>query len=133
MRSFTNCPLRRFETSFGDSTRSSVELAFVGGRRTRALVPELEFERRWHIIDEDHLRREVAREEALRKERPDLWREREDQRRARNRERIELNRRLRAEGCRPVELAPSLKQRLKKLQQIEARRRAATAPGKLAS
>lgn len=35
---------------------------------------------RWNILQEDRLRREIAREEALRRERPDEWRRRERER-----------------------------------------------------
>jgi len=38
-----------------------------------------------------------------------------------------INRRLRAEGLQPVELEPSLAQRVKKLQQLEARNTAESA------
>ena len=79
------------------------------------------------IIEEHYLRQAIAREEALRRDRPDLWRHAEAGRIARNRGQAELNRRLRAAGCRPVSTELSLKQKMKKLQQLEARNRAETA------
>ncbi len=79
---------------------------------------------RWHIIEEDHLRREIAEQEALRRDRPDVWRGRERIRRARRRESAALARRLRAAGLPPPALEPSLTQKVKKLQQLEARNRA---------
>ena len=82
------------------------------------------------IIEEHYLRQPIAREEALRRDRPDLWRHAEAGRMARNREQAELNRRLRSVGCRPVATELSLKQKLKKLQQLEARNRAETASAK---
>jgi hypothetical protein len=86
-----------------------------------------EIERRSEILKEHFLRQDVARFDALRRENPTLWREVETGRRARNRDTAALNRRLRAEGLSPVELEPSLAQRVKKLKQIEARERARTA------
>jgi hypothetical protein len=83
--------------------------------------------RRIQIIEEEHLRRDIARHSALREKHPDLWGELEKVRKSRNRETAALNRRLRAEGLRPVRLEPSLEQRVKKLQQLEARESARTA------
>jgi hypothetical protein len=86
-----------------------------------------DFGRRWEILEEHSLRRQVARDEALRNENPALWRQLEISRRARNRETAALNRRLRADGLRPVELELSLAQRVKKLRQLEARNKAESA------
>jgi hypothetical protein len=86
-----------------------------------------DFERRREILEEHFLRRDVARDEALRAENPVLWRQLETGRRARNREKATLNRRLRAEGLTPVDLEPSLAQRVKKLRQLEARNKAESA------
>jgi hypothetical protein len=83
-------------------------------------------DRRARIIEEHFLRREVAREEALRRDDPDGWRRMETWRVARNREQAELNRKLRAAGCRPVSSELSLKQKMKKLEQLETRNRAET-------
>ena len=83
-------------------------------------------DRRASIIEEHDLRREIAREEALRRDAPDWWHRVEKGRVARNREHAELNRKLRAAGCRPVASEPSLTQKMKKLQQLEARNRAET-------
>jgi hypothetical protein len=82
------------------------------------------------IIEEHHLRQAIAREEALRRDRPDLWRHAEAGRMARNRGQAELNRRLRSAGCPPVATELSLKQKVKKLQLLEARNRAETASPK---
>ncbi|HVC21601.1 MAG TPA: hypothetical protein VNE16_16135 [Vicinamibacterales bacterium] len=90
-----------------------------------SVLPHLEL--RLRIIEEDALRREVEREEALRRERPDWWQQRERERRARNRAKGPLNRRLRAEGFRPVALEPSLGQKMQKLKRLEARNRAEVA------
>jgi hypothetical protein len=79
------------------------------------------------IIEKEHLRRDVARESAFREKHPRLWCELEKARKGRNRETAALNRRLRAEGLRPVRLEPSLEQRVKKLQQLDARESARTA------
>ena len=83
--------------------------------------------RRWEILEEERLRSRVAEDTALQRENPARWREIEKVRRVRNRETSALNRRLRAEGLRPMELEPSLEQRVKKLQQLEARTRAISA------
>ena len=82
---------------------------------------------RSRIIEEHYLRREIAREEAFRRENPDLWSRADAARVTRNRSQTELNRRLRAAGCTPVTMELSLKQKMKKLQQLEARNRAETA------
>jgi hypothetical protein len=79
------------------------------------------------ILQEEFLRRDVARDEALRKENPALWRRLESGRRARNRETAALNRRLRAEGLRPIEPQLSMSQRVKKLQRLEASNKAKSA------
>jgi hypothetical protein len=85
-----------------------------------------EMDRRRSLIEEHFLRREVAREEALRRDDPDWWRRMESERVARNREQAELNRKLRAAGCRPVSSELSLRQKMKKLEQLGARNRAET-------
>jgi hypothetical protein len=82
---------------------------------------------RTRIIEEHYLRQAIAREQALRRDHPDLWRRAEAGRITRNQEQAELNRRLRAAGCHPVATELSLKQKMKKLQQLEARNRAETA------
>jgi hypothetical protein len=97
---------------------------------SKALTALARSELRARIIEEHYLRQAIAREEALRREHPDLWRRSEAGRVTRNREQSELNRRLRAAGCRPVETELSLKQKMKKLQQMEARNRAETASRK---
>jgi hypothetical protein len=86
-----------------------------------------EMSRRMEILEEEFLRRDVARDEALRQENPSLWRHMESGRRARNRETAALNRRLRAEGLRPIEPQLSLAQRVKKLQRLEALNKAKSA------
>jgi len=95
-----------------------------GGTRT---APDSDFARKFEIIEAEHLRRQVARHSLLQQENPILWRKLEMERRARNRQTAVLNRRLRAEGLHPVELEPSLAQRMKKLQQIDARESTRTA------
>lgn len=79
---------------------------------------------RTRIIEVHHLQQSIAREEALRGEHPELWRRAEDARIARNTAQAGLNRALRAAGCKPVETELSLKQKMKKLHQLEARNRA---------
>ena len=79
------------------------------------------------IIEEEHLRRDVAQETAFREKYPRSWADLDKARKSRNRETAALNRRLRAEGLRPVRLEPSLEQRVKKLQQLDARESARTA------
>ena len=81
-------------------------------------------ERRSRIIEEHRLREEIAREEELRKENPDYWRRMEAVRVAHNRANAELNRRLRAAGCRPVAMWPTHDQKMKKLQQLQVQNRA---------
>jgi hypothetical protein len=83
--------------------------------------------RRMEIIEEEFLRRDVERESAMRLEHPERWRALENARRARNRDKAGLNRRLRAEGLAPVSLELSLAQRVKKLQQLERSDRARSA------
>ncbi len=78
---------------------------------------------RSRIIEVHYLQQAIAREAALRAEHPDLWRRAEDARLARNKSQAGLNRALRAAGCKPVETELSLKQKMKKLQQLEARNR----------
>jgi hypothetical protein len=85
---------------------------------------------RTRIIEAHYLRQAIAREEALRRDRPDLWRHAEAGRITRNRAQAELNRLLRSAGCHPVATELSLKQKVKKLQQLEARNRAETASQK---
>lgn len=82
---------------------------------------------RWNIIQEDLLRRRIANDETFRKEHPSLWKQREADRVARNREVAALNRRLRSAGLRPVDPEPSLAQRVKKLRRLESTNRAETA------
>ena len=82
---------------------------------------------RMRIVEEHFLRQEIAREETLRREHPDSWRRADLARITRNRSQTELNQRLRAAGCTPVKMELSLKQKRKKLQQLEARNRAETA------
>jgi hypothetical protein len=89
--------------------------------------------RRMKILEEEYLRRNVAREERLRAENPALWQELDLARQARNQDSAAVNRRLRAEGLRPVALEPSLGQRVKKLQQLEARNKAESAKPKTRS
>lgn len=67
------------------------------------------------------MRLQVAREAELKKENPALWRKIEQARLQRNRKTESINKRLRAERLRPMELEPSLDQRVKKLKQLEAR------------
>ena len=87
---------------------------------------------RTRIIEEHHLRQSIARDEAFRREHPELWQRADAARMARNESQGELNRRLRAAGCQPVMLEPSLKQRMKKLQQLQAKNRAETAKSRTA-
>lgn len=79
---------------------------------------------RTRIIEAHYLQQAIAREEALRAEHPELWRRAEASRIARNKAQAGLNRALRAARCKPVEIELSLKQKMKKLQQLEARNRA---------
>ena len=79
---------------------------------------------RTRIIEAHYLQQAIAREKALRAEHPDLWRRAEDSRIARNKAQAGLNRALRVAGCKAVETELSLKQKMKKLQQLEARNRA---------
>jgi len=82
---------------------------------------------RRRIIDEHRLREEVTRQEKLRRKSPDVWRWQEAIRIEGNRSNAELNRKLREAGCQPVAPSPSLNQKVKKLQQLESRNRAAIA------
>ena len=79
---------------------------------------------RTRIIEVHYLQQAIAREEALRTEHPDLWRRAEDARIARNTAQAGLNRALRAAGCQPVETELSLKEKMKKLRQLDAQNRA---------
>ena len=79
---------------------------------------------RSNIIEEHRLKEAIKREEEFRRQHPDLWRRADALRIARNRAQAELNRRLRAAGCRPVTMDPSLQQMMKKLHHLEARNRA---------
>jgi hypothetical protein len=98
-------------------------IAVVG----KAVTGINELQLRTRIIDEHYLRREISREAALRRDQPDLWRRLEASRKESNRAKSELNRKLRAAGCEPVQGELSLTQKMKKLQQVEARNRAETA------
>jgi hypothetical protein len=116
--------------SIQEKTMPVRALEDVGRRlkRASAILARLsDSDRRLEIIEEEHLRRDIARHSALREKHPDLWGELEQARKSRNRETGALNRRLRAEGLRPVKLEPSLEQRVKKLQQLDARESARTA------
>ena len=88
------------------------------------------FNRRRAIIEEEELRRQVARDNALRQRDPAEWKRREQSRLTRNRDAAAINRRLRSERLQPIELEPSLSQRVKKLQQLEARNHAESATRK---
>jgi hypothetical protein len=96
------------------------------GRRGGTQGPS-DFERKWQILEEHELREEVERDEAFSKRNPEIWRKMESDRRARNKKTTVLNRRLRAEGLRPVPLTLSLAERVKKLRQLEAMNNARTA------
>ena len=50
-----------------------------------------------------------------------MWRAEEARRLSWNRDRSALNQRLREAGCSPVGLEPSLKQKMQKLHELEAR------------
>jgi hypothetical protein len=79
---------------------------------------------RSRIIEEHHLQQAIARDQEFRKEHPDLWHRADAARIARNRAQTPLNRKLRAAGCDPVSLELSLRQKMKKLQQLQAQNRA---------
>jgi hypothetical protein len=79
------------------------------------------------IIEEHHLEQSIAREEAVRRDHPDLWQRAETARIARNNAQADLNRKLRAAGCEPVRQELSLKQKVRKLRQLQARNRAEVA------
>jgi len=81
-------------------------------------------ELRNRIIEEHRLRTEVERDERARRESPDYWRWRENLRLQGDRADVELNRKLREAGCRPVPRSLTLAEKVKKLQQLEARNRA---------
>lgn len=72
------------------------------------------------IVEEHFLRGDVTRLQTLRRDNPQAWLEMEVQRRANNRKLVDLNRQLRAAGCRTVTLEPSLGVRTKKLQRLIA-------------
>jgi len=107
-----------------DSRVRALERRLAPVRRgpSRSALPQLEL--RLRIIEEEALRREVEREEVLHRDRPDWWQQSEQERRARNRAKGPLNRRLRAAGLRPVALELSLAQRMQKLRRLEVRNRA---------
>jgi hypothetical protein len=101
--------------------------------KPRDILADLrEFDRRRDIIEEEHLRRQIARDGALRRNDPTEWKDGEKGL-ARNCETAAINRRLRADGLRPIELEPSFERRVKKLQQLEAPNRARTATRKTRS
>ena len=79
---------------------------------------------RTRIIEEHHLQQSIARDRAFREEHPDLWQRADDARVARNEAQSELNRKLRAAGCEPVMMELSLRQKMRKLQQLQAQNRA---------
>ena len=79
---------------------------------------------RSRIIEEHHLQQSIARDEEFRKEHPDLWNRADSARITRNKAQTDLNRKLRAAGCQPVMMELSLKQKVKKLQQLQAQNRA---------
>ena len=79
---------------------------------------------RTRIIEEHHLQQSIARDQAFRKEHPDLWQRADEARVARNNAQSELNRKLRAAGCEPVMMELSLRQKMRKLQQLQAQNRA---------
>lgn len=79
---------------------------------------------RSRIIEAHYLQQAIVREQTLRAQHPDLWRRADDARIMRNKSQSGLNRMLRAAGCEPVKTELSLKQKIKKLQQLEARNRA---------
>ena len=82
---------------------------------------------RSRIIEEYYLRKQIEREEALRRDSPQAWRRSQSERIARNRADSGLNRMLREVGCPPVAPELSLKQKMKKLQQLVAYNRAESA------
>ena len=90
-------------------------------------MPRERSELRKRIIEAHYLRQAIAREEAFRRENPDLWSRADAARVTRNQSQTELNRKLRAAGCAPVAMELSLKQKMKKLQRLEDRNRAETA------
>ena len=79
---------------------------------------------RSRIIEEHQLRMVVARDEEARRESPEYWRWKENIRLQGDRADVELNRKLREAGCRPVRRSLTLAAKVKKLQQLEARNRA---------
>jgi len=100
----------------GHTTRSP------GSMPVNAMLAKIDL--RTRIIEEHHLQQSIARDDAFRKEHPDLWQRADEARIARNKAQGELNRKLRAAGCKPVLLEPSLRQRVRKLQQLQAQNRA---------
>lgn len=96
-----------------------------GSLPLKAMLDKIDL--RTRIIEEHHLQQSIARDEAFRREHPELWQRADAARIARNKAQSELNRRLREAGCKPVMTEPSLKQKMKKLQQLQAQNRAETA------
>ena len=99
----------------------------VGGGRPRhghSSPAKSDILRKWDIVAEHNLRRDIAHDETLARDQPETWRRLEAQRLTRNRERATLNRRLRLEGLPLVALEPSLKRRAQQLKQLEATNRA---------
>jgi hypothetical protein len=97
--------------SVPEKTMPNRTLDDVGHRlkKANAILARLsDSDRRLEIIEEEHLRRDVARESEFREKYPRSWDELEKARKSRNRETAALNRRLRAERLRPVRLEPSL-------------------------
>jgi hypothetical protein len=83
--------------------------------------------RAFRIIEEEHLRADIARLELLRRNAPALWQALESRRHAHNREVRAMNKRLRAAGCQPTSLDLSLSQKMKKLQRLATRNAAEVA------
>ena len=79
---------------------------------------------RTRIIEEFHLQQSIARDKAFRESHPDLWQRADAARVARNSAQAALNRKLRAAGCEPVLMEPSITQKIKKLRQLQAQNRA---------
>jgi hypothetical protein len=79
---------------------------------------------RTRIIEEYHLQQSIARDKAFRESHPDLWQRADAARVSRNKAQAGLNRKLRAAGCEPVLTELSLRQKMRKLQQLQAQNRA---------
>jgi hypothetical protein len=118
----SNQQQRRFAISFAGSTLWNIDWLNPVPSLLHRTRP-----RRLAIIKEEFFRRQVADHSMIQIEQPALWQALEKGRLELNRETALLNRRLRAEGLRPIELEPSLPQRVKKLQQLDARKSARTA------